>query len=368
MITKSLLSVLELVKPSLPGSLIDAEGYALLAHAAERLPFELATFWGFECRLGEARATMDILFEIKRESQGRHILAGALPSTLDAMCAQWPAWENLRRFAALWADPQHAFSTQIRNIWLEFDTASAGQSLEMTDILSHPCIFFGPDSKTLKKEQDARLICDALRAIDNPAFDQDALDALIARLPEESRVFQVGIMLSRPNPGLRVCVGSLAAEEIPVWLHAVGWQGQMDMVANLLRQFPAGLEPFALNVNLMPDGPAEKIGLECYMNWLENDPKQWDPFLNMITAMRLCLPSKHQGILDFQGVTSFSKDYQQLPDGIVYPFLHRKLHHIKLTLMAAQVTEAKAYLALSHPGLNSKAIFSKNAGGAWLVE
>lgn len=367
MITTSLFSALELAKPSLPGSLIDAEGYALLALAAERLPFELATFWGFECRLGEASARMDILFEIRRQSQGRNILAGELPSTVDEMCAQWPAWEQLRRFAVLWADPHHAFSTHIRNIWLEFDTAAIELPSQAADILSRPCIFFGPNSKSLKKEQDARLICDALRALDNPLCDEDALNVLIAGLPGESRVFQVGIMLSRPNPGLRVCVYPLTAEEIPVWLGAIGWQGDSEMVAALLRQLPPGLESFAVDVNLMPDGPSEKIGLECYMNWLEDDPKQWDPFLDVITAMRLCLPSKYHGIIEFQGMTRFPKDWRP-SDGIAYTILYRKIHHIKLSFMAGQVTEAKAYLALSHPGLNPSAIFSKNAGGAWLVE
>lgn len=367
MITTSLFSVLELAKPSLPDSLIDAEGYALLSLAAERLPFELATFWGFECRLGEINPRMDILFEIRRQSQGRNILAGEIPSRLDEMCAQWPAWEQLRRFAVLWADPHHAFSAHIRNIWLEFDTAAIELPSQAADILSRPCIFFGPNSKALKKEQDARLICDALSALDNPIFDEAPLNDLIARLPGESRVFQVGIMLSRPNPGLRVCVYPLTAEDIPVWLDATGWPGDSESVAALLRQLPPGLESFAVDVNLTPGGPAEKIGLECYMNWLEDDPGQWIPFLDMLAAMRLCLSSKYQGIMEFQGMTRFPKDWR-LSNGIAYTVLYRKIHHIKLSFMTGQVTEAKAYLALAHPGLNPSAIFSKNAGGAWLVE
>ena len=48
----SLLSILNLARPSLSTSLIDDGAYAILALAAERLPFELATFWGFECRIG----------------------------------------------------------------------------------------------------------------------------------------------------------------------------------------------------------------------------------------------------------------------------------------------------------------------------
>ena len=310
---------------------------------------------------------MDVLFEIKRLSQGQKILAGETLSTLDALCAQSSAWETLRRFAVLWIDPNHDFSTHIRNIWLEFDTATIKHSSQATEILSRPSIFFGPNSKTLQKEQDVHLICDALHALGNTMFDEGSLRSLMTKLPDKSRIFQVGLMLSRLNPGLRICIYPLTAEEIPALLQAAGWQGDLEMVSEILRQLPLELESFAVDVDLMTDGLADKIGIECYMDWFENDPQQWAPFLDRLVEMGLCLPSKYRGILDFQGMMPFPKDWHSFPDKIIYPFLYRKIHHIKLSLRERQITEAKAYLALSHPGLNQNAIFSKNAGGAWLV-
>ncbi len=120
---------------------------------AETIPFELSTFWGFECRLGESDAKVDILFEIRKQSRGRSILAGHIPSGLDEMCVQWPAWKSLRKFASLWADSAHEFSRVIRNIWLEFDAASAENQVQLQKVLRQPCIFFGPDARILEKSQ-----------------------------------------------------------------------------------------------------------------------------------------------------------------------------------------------------------------------
>jgi hypothetical protein len=332
---KSMLSALELTRNTLPASIIDEEGYSRLAFIAGKLPFELATFWGFECRLGEIDAKVDVLFEIRKQSHGRHVLAGKVPSMLDSLCTQWYAWERLRRFAGLWADSDHEFSQYIRDVWLEFDTASSLNHSQMNEVLKQPCIFFGPDAQSLEKKQVCCLIHNTLTALNMPDVEGYALETFIAGLPEDAGIFQVGLMLARPNPGLRVCVKRLKAEDIPGWLNQIHWQG------------------------------AEKIGIECYMNWFSNDPVQWLPLLNIIKEMNLILPSKYQGLMDYQGVTRVPGDWQRYSEGIVYTNLYRKIHHIKFGIAADTVTEVKAYLALNHPGFNVRAMLTK---GAWLVE
>ena len=146
---KTILSILEFVRESLPYSLIDKEGYARLAAVAERLPAEMTTFWGFECRLGQSDAKADILFQTINKSQGQRLLAGHTPSPLDIICDRWPAWRRLRTFAGLWSDPNHPLHAYIHNIWLEFDTASTSSVTQVTDVIAKPSIFFGPKAKAL---------------------------------------------------------------------------------------------------------------------------------------------------------------------------------------------------------------------------
>lgn len=365
---KSLIAVLELAGAAIPESLIDKDGYIPLSFIAEKLPFEMTSFWGFECRLGEPAAKVDILFEIKKQSRGSSLLAGRISSELDMLCSEYPAWKSLRNFAGLWVDPDHEFSTHVRNIWLEFDTASVLDHSQMNEVLRQPCIFFGPDAETLEKRQTSRLICDALAALDAPDSGRCGLEEFIKSLPENARIFQVGLMLARPNPGLRICVYRLTAEDVPVWLTGLNWPGDTVMIGNLLKKLPPGLDAFAVDLNLMTDGPGEKIGIECYMDWLEDDPEQWLPMLDLIEEGNLCLPVKRQGLMNFQGSTRVPDDWHRLSEGIVYSRLFRKIHHIKLSISSGQLKEAKAYLALNHPGIDLNTMYKKRAGGAWLVE
>jgi len=151
-------------------------------------------------------------------------------------------------------------------------------------------------------------------------------------------------------------------------LNQINWQGDKEMIRELLQKLPPDLDTIAIDLNLTENGPVEKIGIECYMNWLSKDPKQWLPLLDIIKDMNLILPSKYQGLMDYQGSTRIPPNWQRYSEGIIYTNLYRKIHHIKLSFVADMVTEAKAYLAINHPGVNLRAMQTKNAGGAWLVE
>ncbi len=365
---RSLVEVLELAREKIPAGLIDKDGYFPLSFIAEKLPFALTSFWGFECRLGEPEAKADILFEIKNQSRGRFFLAGQVRSGLDALCNRWPAWKSLRDFASLWVDPDHEFSKHIRNIWLEFDTASVSDVSRMDDVLGRPCIFFGPDAKTLENSQTAGLIRDALDVLGAADLGKCGLENFMESLPSDARIFQVGLMLARRNPGLRICVYRLKAQDVPEWLTDLNWKGDAVMIAGLLQKLPRNLDAFAVDLNLMTGGPAEKIGIECYMDWLNDDPEQWLPVLDAFPEEALCLPEKRRGLMDYQVSTPIPADWHQLEENIVYSRLYQKIHHIKFGVGSDRVNEAKAYLALNHPGLDLNSMYKKRAGGAWLVE
>jgi hypothetical protein len=368
-VTNSLKDVLEIAKSGIPAAIIGQEGYAPLSIVAEKLPFELSSFWGFESRLGEAEAVVDILFEIKRQSRGRFILAGRYPSELDTLCREQDSWRRLREFAIHWADSGHDFAKSIRNIWLEFDTASAGGLREAAHILQQPCIFLGPDTVSLQKSRAAEVIGEALEVLQQQGSQRWDIKRFIYHMPEEAQVFQVGLMLSRANTGLRICVFRLKNEDVIPWLAEMGWPGDTAALSELLQRLPEGLDAFAVDVNLLPDGRlAEKIGIECYMDWLVDDPRQWEPMIRLMEKENLCIPAKSTGLIDFQGSTVVPEEWNRPSEGKMYTRLYRRIHHIKLSVESERFTEAKAYLAINHPGINYGGFHKKNAGGAWLVE
>ncbi len=345
----NILSVLELVRPTLPPSLIDAEGYAHLAAIATQLPEPLTTFWGFECRLGLPAARADILFETKKQSRGQALLAGKSSSALDALCETSPTWQRLRAFANVWANPAHLFASNIRNLWLEFDTAGVATPNQAAALVHSPSVFLGPDAPTLSRAALFDLLREAFAILGYADPSIARLPSFIAALPPDAKLFQVGMMLARSDAGLRVCVKDLAAADLAHWLAQAGWQGDPAWLAELTHTIIPMLETWTINLGFTPAGLAEKIGLECYLDWLEDDSQQWVPLLDSIVARGLCLPQKRQGVLDFPGVTLTPPSAST--DAFQYLNLFRKIHHLKLNFSAGQIREAKAYFALTRPGV-----------------
>jgi hypothetical protein len=149
---ESFCSILNLTRDALSETVVDEAAFSQLSRLCEALPAEFSTFWGFESRLGESRATADILFEIKKQSFGHVLLTGETPSALDPLCERWSTWKKLRDYARVWAEPDHEFHTHIRNIWLEFDMAAVS-SAEHVQRTRRPVYLLGPHSRPAIKRQ-----------------------------------------------------------------------------------------------------------------------------------------------------------------------------------------------------------------------
>jgi hypothetical protein len=103
----SLADVLSGIEPSLPESLFGEECRRQMRRVAQRLPMQLSSFWGFECRLGEPEPLSDILFEVKKGTFGPAFLAGEDSSILDELWEAYPVWKTFRSFARNWINPEH---------------------------------------------------------------------------------------------------------------------------------------------------------------------------------------------------------------------------------------------------------------------
>jgi hypothetical protein len=370
-----LADVLADVEPSLPESLFGEDCRRQMRRVAERLPMRLSSFWGFECRLGDVEPSADILFEIRKEASGPALLAGESPSIIDGLCEAYPAWKTFRALAKDWTNPGHAWNRDIRNFWLEMDLVGA----DAESVMRQPNIFFGPEQKT-SNERVFGLIEKFMRLFKRPASQACALLEFFDCLPEGARIFQVGFMLGRADDaGIRLCVDKVPPEEILPWLARLS-PGMTETAS--LRNVLETLCPLCRDVNfgfnLTEGGVGDAFGVECYEDWLDEDPAQWRPLLDELTRAGLCLPEKAQGVRDYAGITA-SPLRRRIVRDVVYLNTYRKIHHLKVTVSRGTLTQAKAYLAVSRPGvplslfgltkaLNPSGLSSaadKQAGQAW---
>ena len=360
------------VAPHLPPALFGAETLGPMARVAESLPPGLSTFWGFECRLGESAARSDILFQIKRDGPGVTLLAGQAPSALDALSSQ-PVWRALRDFAAEWNEPGHELHRLVRNLWLEFDTAEVTDSADLDHVIHQPNIFIGPDASATQAEV-LRLMEAFCRRHGRILAALDALPAFLDALPDGAMVFQLGLMLTRPEEqGLRLCVNEVPIGQVTPWLERLMDVPVARSIAAEVEAMARRTQDLAFGFNLTPAGVEPAVGLECYQSWEQEDPPQWSALLDDFLKQGLCLAEKRDGVLAYSGKAPVPKEERKV-EGRLHTETHRRIHHVKLALTGAGIIQAKAYLAVSRPALFMGEALGQNFSGlapqrnAWTLE
>jgi hypothetical protein len=202
--------------------------------------------------------------------------------------------------------------------------------------------------------------------------DDQLLQSVVDSLPGQAQLFQIGMMASRTLPVVRVCVNRLPARDVPDWLNELNWCGDTAALAGILDALDPLLHTMAIDLDLTAEGVAKRIGLECYMDWSNEQSDQWLPLLDYTEHLNLCVPSKCSGILEFPGHKGSFTNQPQQCRGIVYPMLIRNIHHLKFSILADRILEAKAYLGVYRPGLNYDQIYgyadAPSGQDAWIIE
>ena len=347
-------ALLALIRPTIDSALIDAVGWSRIAAVCQRLPHRVSTFYGFECRLGDADPHADLLFSLTRASdQGAQLLAAVPEQLRGNEPTATTAWQAVARFLAAWRTPGHCLA-QTDRLWVELDCASSARPA--------PCFFFGLDAEhTIDQRIDCVLSALTLLRHAPPSVAlQQALAAALAYLPTTAWPFQVGCMLGRGDAGVRLCVRGLAVDTALDWLAQAGWSGRLDGLRAALDTYAPLVASFDLDVDLGADGAlAERIGIELACTPVGAEQADASAVLDQLVAAQLCTPAQAAALRRYPAYESAAAAQQtRWPDGppassalLAYrliPVLIRYVNHIKLGWSGGRITDAKAYLAVSH--------------------
>src|SRR5919107_2106952 len=213
-----------------PPALISPSAFSDIYSVANVLPATLAhnTFF-FECRLGERAPRADFCV-LARSSCGRSSLAGLHPtSTLPARLMTDTVWRRVEDFAVHWADLSSPLYHAVDNVWLEFDVDGPPPDVPV------PSIFFAPQSNGQIDDIEAagepnaegRLatVERTIRLLAGGEPPPRMLEGCFRALSSNERVGQVGLMLSRSEDAIRLCIRLRSVERIMEYLRVVCWPG-----------------------------------------------------------------------------------------------------------------------------------------------
>jgi lantibiotic modifying enzyme len=343
--------------PYRPETLISRAALAeIKSRTAAHLPAGMTGLYGFECRLGETAPEADFLVCSGPAAEQW----AALQRLAAGMTA--PAWQRLAGFLESGAPA----AAEIHNMWLEFDlVAGPGAGV---DALPPPSLFFGTDRLSAMASGEAddlppqaewlAATIETLRGSAPSPAQRRAIARCLAALPAAGRLFQIGLMLSRPEPFLRLCARDLGVEEIEPYLATIGWPGAPAPLAALLRRLAPLVDHFRLDLDLA-DRVLPPVGLECYVTEPARMAERFPALVQALTEDCLCLPEKAPGLMAWFGITHERRHATVWPPALLQKkaalgldeasIFRRWVHHIKITLPAEGSPHAKAYLAVA-PG------------------
>lgn len=353
------------VDPYMPEALISKANMARIGQVAQHFPNQLTSFFGFECRLGENEAAGDFLFCTTQANAERQILAGhhtdeKIPADLLGL----DVWKRVRRFAELWNDPDSILYHQADKLWFEFD---------MEDIQLEapiPSFFFGPQN--INTQSDLKQVCQtALGPLLNGGLAEGIWQNLtncIDRLPQGARIFQVGTMLSRDTPAIRLCINKMRPDQIPYFLKELNWSGSEEQLNQFLLHLGILVDHVSLNIDV-GTSVLPKIGLECYIDQNEMATTKWLRLLNTLEDTGLCVAEKKEAMKVYAGGVHRFMTNKVWPEHLLatsrslrnsqLSLYARNINHVKVAFGPEQEPVAKAYLSVKHMWIPTQQIVEK---------
>jgi len=323
---------------------------------ARYFPGNITSFLGFECRLGTSDSRVDWAFAISSVERDRFVFANLLNNGyMPDQFMQQDAWRRINDFVNAWINPDSFLRHNINCFWLEFDMPECLPDVPV------PSIFFGPGKPANGRASDLSnyewIINTALPILKGRRLKKTVeykIRECLEALPENASLFQVGMMLSRSNDVIRLCVNHMNPEQIISYLNTIGWRDETGEFIRLMKELEDKADRFVLGFDVTEEGIGSRIGVE--LSFSSDDfpyATRWKRLLDYLVDKGWCLPEKREALLNYQDSEVFSggvmkplTSASRCLDDLINSKIVRYINHVKIVYEPGERVEAKAYPAV----------------------
>jgi hypothetical protein len=249
---------LRTVKPGFPSELMTPANFARLERLMDLLPPAYGVVYEFWLDGVEPKVDLQCYFH-----------PGEGLSLADEVPLDSPVWRAVRGLMIDWRDQGQALYD---GFWLEFDLSSGGSE-------AAPRVGFAMDGiRDFDRYVNVhRHTVDRLPDGGVPVGTELLMRRCFDAFPEDAYLYGTGYSYMKGALAVRWCIGFPGWEEIPEYLSAVGWPGNVDLLRAEMPRWP-GVRHIALAVDFY-EGLMPRVGLEYYLNkTVFDDPAVWqDP-------------------------------------------------------------------------------------------
>ena len=298
-------------------NLISQKNWNQIITIGDHFSMVLVSIFGFEYVLNNPKSTTDFFFCIRSRQKHHKFLDNENPLLNHYL------WQNIALFYQNWQDQQTILAQKISDIWLEFDHEQYSNQIPI------PSVFF--DATKINSQSEWQWIIEnslsQLLGQDIPKSQIYLFLKTISQLPKNVNVFQVGLLLSRPQQNIRIYTTAIAITQIRNYLTKLNWQGNIDLLVNILQRVSSLVDKYQLQIEIGHE-LASAIAIEFYC-YNQNNLQS---LLYYLTATEFCLPEKRDALLVFpDSSTNFS----------------RRIAYLKMTYTPNNPLQFKAYLGIT---------------------
>ncbi|NVB36678.1 hypothetical protein G6O69_02465 [Pseudenhygromyxa sp. WMMC2535] len=278
---------------------------------------------GFERWLGPGPAGLDLALCVR---PGQRVAR--------ALVAAGQGGAPLRSLLAAAESEDSPLVGRLDLLWLEYDLSRGGRRAS---------IFVSPRGEA-RLDAAAQASALALGA-PLPGPEAEALARLAAPLPGVE-LFQVGWMLGRSRPGLRLCLCARTRDDFAALLARLDDARQRELLAQLCRRYGEHVSQFSLAVDVGGGRVGARLGLELgYGGAQAAVPLQrWDGLLQALVDDELCTPAQLRALMRWP-----QREASPAAVGLMHDRILRQdylLHHVKLVLEGPTLRGAKIYFGV----------------------
>jgi hypothetical protein len=324
-----------------------------LYRLTDNLPGEISTFFGLECPMASGRKDADFLFCSTQQERHTAIIAGSHPVVqLPDNLVESDPWETVVKFCQAWESEKSDLNGGIHNLWLEFDVGGSDGPWD-------PSLFFGLEYDHNPTVNEVLEVTKrALHFLDRDALSGPRLKTLervFNKVPDNTRIFQVGVMLARRSSACRICIRGIPPAHLAGFLADVGYQGNLDELSAFIDNTNGFFDSVALDLDI-GDEIGDKVGLEFSFDLNDDALSRIEGFLSHCVDLGLTDLETMQSLLDFHFVTHSGEESGLWPEKLLKQaalfgvgsigFIACWLHHVKIDFHPNKPINAKAYLAM----------------------
>jgi hypothetical protein len=325
------------IEPHMSRALVLPEMWPSLRPLAALLPAGAVSSFGFECHLGTPAPRTD--FGAGAYARAcRAVWAGEHPSACfpDAL-RRHPSWARIEAFARAWNDPRTEISERIDQLWVEIDVDGPPPDVPIPGVF----VSFRKDGDEGPATRTAWALDAVERFSGTPAAPAigEGLTRCFAAVPAGARVVFVGLLLSRPEAGVRLNIEGLSPAAVAAYLRTVGYPADVAQIERVAADLATWADRLVLTIDV---GAAlsPRVGFECFVS----REQPWRRSIAALVDRGHCTAAAGDALQDWPGHEAF-----QWPAEIGRYVLSRGISHIKVAFWpgpAARV-EAKAYLQVT---------------------